>query len=72
MRQRVAMIRQCARAQILDPSTIQRRHPHGPGVRQPLYLNGARQDGNYPLSIPVEGQVNRLGFDANAVNFVGV
>jgi diacylglycerol O-acyltransferase len=27
-----------------------------PGPRQPMYWNGARLDGLYPLSIPLEGQ----------------
>ena len=27
-----------------------------PGARTPLYLNGARMQGTYPVSIPFEGQ----------------
>jgi diacylglycerol O-acyltransferase len=27
-----------------------------PGPRSPLYFNGARMDGLYPLSIPLDGQ----------------
>ncbi|MCV7282122.1 wax ester/triacylglycerol synthase family O-acyltransferase [Mycolicibacterium flavescens] len=27
-----------------------------PGAREPLYWNGARLDGNYPFSIPLDGQ----------------
>lgn len=39
-----------------------------PGVRQPLYLNGARQDGNYPLSIPLDGQALNFTLANNADN----
>lgn len=31
-----------------------------PGVQKPLYCNGARLDGNYPLSIAVDGQALNL------------
>ena len=27
-----------------------------PGVREPLYWNGARLDGNYPMSIALDGR----------------
>lgn len=39
-----------------------------PGVRRPLYLNGARQDGNYPLSIPLDGQALNFTLANNADN----
>ena len=39
-----------------------------PGMRQPLYLNGARQDGNYPLSIPLDGQALNFTLANNADN----
>ncbi|MGV0791415.1 WS/DGAT/MGAT family O-acyltransferase [Mycolicibacterium sp. XJ1819] len=37
-----------------------------PGARAPLYLNGARLDGNYPLSIPLDGQALNITVANNA------
>ena len=39
-----------------------------PGARQPLYRKGARQDGNYPLSIPLDGQALNITLANNADN----
>jgi WS/DGAT/MGAT family acyltransferase len=42
-----------------------------PGVRHPLYCNGARLDGNYPMSIVVDGQALNitLATSANSLDF---
>lgn len=37
-----------------------------PGAREPLYWNGARVDGNYPLSIPLDGQALNITMATNA------
>lgn len=37
-----------------------------PGAREPLYWNGARLDGNYPLSIPLDGQALNITMATNA------
>lgn len=37
-----------------------------PGAREPLYWNGARLDGNYPLSIPLDGQALNITMTTNA------
>ncbi|HTX98189.1 MAG TPA: wax ester/triacylglycerol synthase family O-acyltransferase [Mycobacterium sp.] len=37
-----------------------------PGARDPLYLNGARLDGNYPMSIVVDGQALNITLATSA------
>ena len=37
-----------------------------PGAREPLYWNGARLDGNYPLSIALDGQALNITLTNNA------
>jgi diacylglycerol O-acyltransferase / wax synthase len=39
-----------------------------PGARQPMYWNGARLDGNYPLSIPLDGQALNITLSNNGDN----
>lgn len=39
-----------------------------PGPRQPLYWKGARLDGNYPLSIALDGQAMNITLANNADN----
>lgn len=39
-----------------------------PGPRQPLYWRGARLDGNYPLSIALDGQAMNITVVSNAGN----
>lgn len=39
-----------------------------PGAREPLYWNGARLDGNYPLSIALDGQALNITMTNNADN----
>lgn len=39
-----------------------------PGSREPLYWKGARLDGNYPLSIPLDGQALNITLSNNADN----
>jgi diacylglycerol O-acyltransferase len=39
-----------------------------PGARQPMYWNGARLDGNYPLSIALDGQALNITLTNNADN----
>jgi diacylglycerol O-acyltransferase len=39
-----------------------------PGAREPLYWNGARLDGNYPLSIALDGQALNITLTNNAGN----
>ncbi|HZA11185.1 wax ester/triacylglycerol synthase family O-acyltransferase [Mycobacterium sp.] len=39
-----------------------------PGMREPMYWNGARLDGNYPLSIALEGQALNITMTNNAGN----
>jgi WS/DGAT/MGAT family acyltransferase len=39
-----------------------------PGAREPLYWNGARLDGNYPLSIPLDGQAVNITMANNGDN----
>lgn len=39
-----------------------------PGAREPMYWNGARLDGNYPLSIPLDGQALNITLANNADN----
>ena len=39
-----------------------------PGPRKPLYWNGARLDGNYPLSIALDGQAMNITLATNADN----
>ena len=39
-----------------------------PGAREPLYWNGARLDGNYPLSIALDGQALNITMTNNAGN----
>jgi len=39
-----------------------------PGSREPLYWNGARLDGNYPLSIALDGQAMNITLSNNADN----
>lgn len=39
-----------------------------PGARQPMYWNGARLDGNYPLSIALDGQAMNITLATNADN----
>lgn len=39
-----------------------------PGARQPMYWNGARLDGNYPFSIPLDGQALNITLANNADN----
>lgn len=39
-----------------------------PGSREPLYWNGARLDGNYPLSIALDGQALNITLCTNADN----
>ena len=39
-----------------------------PGSREPLYWNGARLDGNYPLSIALDGQALNITVSTNADN----
>ena len=39
-----------------------------PGAREPMYWNGARLDGNYPLSIPLDGQALNITLTNNADN----
>ncbi|HEX3286102.1 MAG TPA: wax ester/triacylglycerol synthase family O-acyltransferase [Mycobacterium sp.] len=39
-----------------------------PGAREPLYWNGARLDGNYPLSIALDGQAMNITLTNNADN----
>lgn len=40
-----------------------------PGAREPLYWNGARLDGNYPFSIPLDGQALNITL-ANRADFL--
>ncbi len=39
-----------------------------PGAREPMYWNGARLDGNYPLSIALDGQAVNITVANNADN----
>lgn len=39
-----------------------------PGARKPMYWNGARLDGNYPLSIALDGQALNITLTNNAEN----
>jgi diacylglycerol O-acyltransferase / wax synthase len=39
-----------------------------PGLREPLYCNGARLDGNYPMSIALDGQALNITLANNAGN----
>ena len=39
-----------------------------PRAREPLYWNGARLDGNYPLSIALDGQAMNITLSNNADN----
>jgi WS/DGAT/MGAT family acyltransferase len=39
-----------------------------PGKREPMYWRGARMDGNYPLSIPLDGQALNITLTNNADN----
>lgn len=39
-----------------------------PGSRQPMYWNGARLDGSYPFSIPLDGQALNITLANNADN----
>jgi diacylglycerol O-acyltransferase len=39
-----------------------------PGAREPMYWNGARLDGNYPLSIALDGQALNITLINNADN----
>lgn len=39
-----------------------------PGARQPMYWNGARLEGNYPFSIPLDGQALNITLANNADN----
>lgn len=39
-----------------------------PGAREPMYFNGARLDGNYPLSIALDGQALNMTVANNAGN----
>ena len=39
-----------------------------PGAREPLYWNGARLDGNYPLSIALDGQALNITLTNTADN----
>jgi diacylglycerol O-acyltransferase / wax synthase len=39
-----------------------------PGPRQPMYWGGARLDGNYPLSIALDGQALNITMVNNADN----
>ena len=39
-----------------------------PGAREPMYWNGARLDGNYPLSIALDGQALNITITNNADN----
>lgn len=39
-----------------------------PGAREPMYWNGARLDGNYPLSITLDGQALNITLTNNADN----
>jgi diacylglycerol O-acyltransferase len=39
-----------------------------PGAREPMYWNGARLDGNYPLSIALDGQALNITLTNNAGN----
>lgn len=39
-----------------------------PGSREPLYWNGARLDGNYPMSIALDGQAMNITLSNNADN----
>jgi diacylglycerol O-acyltransferase / wax synthase len=39
-----------------------------PGGREPMYWNGARLDGNYPLSIALDGQALNITLASNADN----
>jgi WS/DGAT/MGAT family acyltransferase len=37
-----------------------------PGAREPLYFNGARLDGNYPMSIALDGQALNITLTSSA------
>ena len=39
-----------------------------PGAREPMYWNGARLDGNYPMSIALDGQALNITLTNNADN----
>jgi diacylglycerol O-acyltransferase / wax synthase len=39
-----------------------------PGMREPMYWNGARLDGSYPLSIALDGQALNITVTSNANN----
>ena len=39
-----------------------------PGAREPMYMNGARLDGNYPFSIALDGQALNITLTNNADN----
>lgn len=39
-----------------------------PGAREPLYWRGARLDGNYPMSIALDGQALNITLSSNADN----